>query len=447
MIFYLDTFLQVHALHIIRETIMTSAQENSSRSDISFFADSPLNANDSLGIWHGANDQHFFPLQNECSPNMTIPLLFLPDDVILKMGLLYSTGEFVLANVMIPIIVVVGFVGNSIFLLTMLRIKEMRTITALYLTNLAISDLSFITCVAIRTFWSSFRSTRMYSEPFNSKSGCLLNSTITYICYFGSIGFVTLVSLERFFSICYPVKHRMVSSRRRTSQLILVTWLTAALIGIGLGVGNSSTLTRLCILWPSRKLYANLPNSLILCGSSSESASIFSKITQTCSFLTSLVMNTIMYTKIIQKLGQNRVRPTMSQEVFRHQEDSASSNQTRVRNTAARMLVTNGVVFFVCLSPWQYYIIQRAVSQISGQNIFNSAQYRILIYIGTFFNCVNSSINPIIYGLTNRRYRMAFWRAVLFAERDNKDLIATGTQSSSVPMGIDFRRERHTTPQ
>ncbi len=122
-----------------------------------------------------------FPFPTDCSPDKVLPLVFLPDEVISQLHLLYTTSQYILITYLIPAILIFGFLGNSMFLLTLIRIHEMRNITTFYLANLAVADFCFIICVAIRIFWAGFRSPFMYTEPFNSSTGCMLSSTFTYI--------------------------------------------------------------------------------------------------------------------------------------------------------------------------------------------------------------------------------------------------------------------------
>ena len=380
-----------------------------------------------------------FNFGNVCPNNITVwPLLFLTDEAITEMGLLYNMGQYLLVNYLIPFIIVGGILGNGLFLLTLARIREMRTITAFYLANLAISDLAFLISVGIRTFTGIAKSPYMYIDPFRSSIGCALSRTITYTSYFGSIWFVTLVTFERYVSICHPVKHRLIKGQRRTMKLVLATWTVALILGVGLGIGNLTELTKFCIIWPLRPLYKDLPSIVTFCSTTSRSLSSSAYLLQTSAFATAVILNAGMYWRIIHKIGTNRVVPNEVSAGAETTERPAPGmkNAKRLQNSVTKMLITTGVIFFVCLTPWQFNICQTAISLLSGSEVLTVNTGRILIFVGTTFNSLNSSINPLIYGVTNPRYRKAFQRALSCDNKagDNRDLASITATKTTAPV-------------
>ncbi|XP_049825828.1 cholecystokinin receptor type A-like [Aethina tumida] len=120
------------------------------------------------------------------------------------------------------IIFVLSVGGNSLVLLTLFRNKRMRTVTNVYLVNLAVSDLLLgVFCMpftlvgqVLRTF--IFGSTMCKLIPYFQAVSV-------------SVGVWTLVaiSLERYFAICRPLKSRRWQTQFHAYKMIFVVWLAS----------------------------------------------------------------------------------------------------------------------------------------------------------------------------------------------------------------------------
>ena len=86
---------------------------------------------------------------------------------------------------------------------------------------------------------------------------------------------------------------------------------------------------------------------------------------------------------------------------------ASDHNAVSTRNQVALMLVVNGTVFFFCCSMAGFSIILTIMTT-SGNDMLRGQS--VIIYEIIFFviSLINSSINPIIYNVTNKTYRKAF---------------------------------------
>ena len=74
------------------------------------------------------------------------------------------------------------------------------------------------------------------------------------------------------------------------------------------------------------------------------------------------------------------------------------------RNQVARMVVLNGLVFFLCQVPFQ-------ISNIyiySNSTILTKSEEVSLLWAARLLGGINASINPLIYTAANSKYRRAF---------------------------------------
>ena len=157
----------------------------------------------------------------------------------------------------------------------------------------------------------------------------------------------------------------------------------------------------ICLIWPEEETYLNYPEQESLFSSSlGETATLIMTIVYqllyTLVWLAVTICNYIMYTRIvaaIQRRKQNR------------QLNIYNGFEKQLHQVAV-MIIANGVVFFMYCSVQFINAIFENIFPDERSNII--WQHFVHLSIG-----VNSSINPVIYLLTNQRYRDAFKTAVL----------------------------------
>ncbi|XP_026828905.1 cholecystokinin receptor isoform X2 [Ooceraea biroi] len=134
-----------------------------------------------------------------------------------------SSGQAsILENLIIPLygtIFFLSIVGNSLVLITLARNKRMRTVTNVYLLNLAISDLLLgVFCMPFTLLGQILK---------NFVFGLTMCKLIPYFQAVSvSVGVWTLVaiSLERYFAICRPLKSRRWQTQFHAYKMIAVVW-------------------------------------------------------------------------------------------------------------------------------------------------------------------------------------------------------------------------------
>ncbi|XP_072021914.1 neuropeptides capa receptor-like [Amphiura filiformis] len=333
----------------------------------------------------------------------TINLSFVSDTVIADQ-LLYPESVRILTTYIVPFILTFGLLVNFSFLFTLARIKSMRTITNAYLANLSIADLCFIIFVGLRYIWTIANSPYVFTNPFNQDAGCILMDGIVYLAYFASNGIVNLVSYERYLAICHPLKYRYFNSNKRTAKMVVITWLIAFALAASMAP-NAIHAECVRVLWPDRQQYHNLPRALYRCSPISPIFMNYPIILQTICFLITFCANLLLYTLIIWTLMKRTdISETLQQMPNKIQ---------KVNSQVARMLVLNAVAFFVCLMPFQLYQLQRLFENLSdGRLVLLTKDKSVMLFwISTILNCINASINPVIYNIVNPRYRRALMEA------------------------------------
>ena len=326
----------------------------------------------------------------------------------------YQDYNRLIITIVIPIVVIFGFVGNVSFLLVPCRLKDMRTMTNFYLSNLAIADIGVLSAASVQYFWSYSYSApldvNLIGYTFQTPFGCLMPNLFNYTCYFASVWFITLVASERYLAICHPLKQIVISGKRRATRLVISVWLISILMA------SFSTsyagLDTICIYGPSTGVFGDLPKKITRCTSLAigDWCEYVLWIIDTVQFFVALICNVIMYARIIYTLSK-----TIKSNEHLSLEERTRKRNLDNRDNVAKMLLINALVFFFCLSPFIIINIQN----ISGQNLLPANLGIGLSWIGRLAYLLNSAVNPYIFSGVNRKYRQAFKR--VFRSRNYND--------------------------
>ncbi|XP_015183587.1 PREDICTED: gastrin/cholecystokinin type B receptor-like isoform X2 [Polistes dominula] len=134
-----------------------------------------------------------------------------------------SSKKNLLENLIVPLYAIIFFlsiVGNCLVLITLTRNKRMRTVTNVYLLNLAVSDLLLgVFCMPFTLLGQMLK---------NFVFGIMICKLISYFQVVSvSVGVWTLVaiSLERYFAICRPLKSRRWQTQFHAYKMIVVVWV------------------------------------------------------------------------------------------------------------------------------------------------------------------------------------------------------------------------------
>ena len=314
--------------------------------------------------------------------------------------------------VIVPLVVTFGLFGNAALLFVVYRIQDMRTITNFYLSNLAVSDSMLLINAAFQYIGTYFtQPIEVVGISFPKGYLCAISNFCVSLFYFASVFMVTLVTFERYLSICHPLVHRLVKGKRFTAQMTAVVWLLSLVMAcLVLDIHETQ---KMCIDWPDSSDYDEMPSYFITCN-------YFETKCRWCwqalavvdfvQFSLAVTISMFMYGRIIYTLSARS-------DVF--QSEKSSDNHTaamifRARNQVARMLILNGTVFFLCLALYEMMNFYFLISWWASFQAFGDEESENLIWIGRLavtLKMLNSAVNPVLYNVSNGRYRKAFAEA------------------------------------
>ncbi|XP_008589315.1 PREDICTED: C-C chemokine receptor type 1 [Galeopterus variegatus] len=124
------------------------------------------------------------------------------------------------------LVFVIGVVGNVLVVLVLLQHKRLRSMTSIYLLNLAVSDLLFLFTLP---FWIDYE---LKNDWIFGNVMCKLLSGLYYVGLYSEIFFIILLTIDRYLAIV----HAVFALRARTVTFGFITsiivWALAILASI-----------------------------------------------------------------------------------------------------------------------------------------------------------------------------------------------------------------------
>ena len=316
--------------------------------------------------------------------------LDLRNETALPLLLVYLPMDWIVYYVVWPL-VAFGTLSNISFIWTVIRTQTLHTSTYVYLVCLACAD--EINILSLGCLFAIDYAT----SPIGN--GNYIFATIIHFlstfAFMSSMGFVMLVSLERYLAICHPIKHHVLKGTKRTYRLIGIVLLisvgyTCVVIPSYVGIKDSIT----CVLWPEANTNADNPEYLTLFLPQSSYYFFFTQTVYLLLRLGATISTCYMYVCILR---------TMMIRANNRQLNVSNGFDKQLRQVAI-MVMANGTFFFLCCS---IQIISQTMS-ILGIQVVNERNYIDWLHLVYLSIAINSSINPLIYFITNQRYRKAF---------------------------------------
>ncbi|KAJ7987140.1 hypothetical protein DPEC_G00335670 [Dallia pectoralis] len=300
---------------------------------------------------------------------------------------LVTSAGFTLAYLFIFLLCMVG---NSLVCLIVVRNRHMRTVTNLFILNLAISDL----LVGIFCIPTTLVDTIITGWPF-SDAMCKLSGLIQGISVGASVFTLVAIAVDRFRCIVYPFKPKLT---------LLVAKATIGLIwALALGIMLPSAVMLMVKAeegqfmvssdnqtYPLYSCYETWPDPKM--------RTVYTTVLFTSLYLVPLAVIIIMYSCIRAKLYSTAVLSSRG-----HQGVKSPISLRKVR--VVKMLIVVALLFMLSWLPlWSLMLITDYATTGDDLDLLTG-------YIFPFAHWLafsNSSINPVIYGYFNENFKKSF---------------------------------------
>ena len=294
-----------------------------------------------------------------------------------------STNALISFEVVTPLILLAGITGNFIVCSLIISNKKLRTSFNYLLLNLAVSDLC---CSVMGTLFfagqirNHYLSDGDFTRPKVEGVICKVTTVIIDLTTKNCALTLAAISVDRFYAIVHPWRHRRAKIKRNTRILLAAIWIVALIASL-----------------PMMLLMAKTPNtfegtSVALCLALLINDHGFKVVA-----FVDLIASYIIPMGIILRTSLAIIRHLWC-HCSQRQSKETSQMLLKSRKRITRIVFSVIIAFNVFWLPWailQGSLLIGAIQEI-GKNTF------VVMFILVL---ASASVNPILYSLQSRMFR------------------------------------------
>lgn len=317
-----------------------------------------------------------------------------------------KTRGFYNAYVLLLIImIIIGFIGNSLVCFAFLKCKKLRmNVENYFITSLAVADLLVILFqIPVKIH------TTLHNDHFcASLEVCRMYAISDELFFAASITNLLVLTIDRYITITRPFDYRRIISPFRSKVMITLVWAYASLWGI---LTNYNPATGLLDRFMIKNSHCRV----------TEENYLYTWIELAIVFFIPCIVMLFVYIRIFrislshakniehevrrvsaQRRSSNGGRNSISRISFLIQQSSFFTNR-KLEARATKVLVIVYGTFVVCWLPVVIAAYVGSISRAKGEiKHINDAVYVIFCEI---LPILNSILNPFIYGVFHRDFK------------------------------------------
>ncbi|XP_041130329.1 cholecystokinin receptor type A [Polyodon spathula] len=330
------------------------------------------------------------------------------------------------------LIFLLSVLGNALIIAVLVRNKQMRTMTNLFLLSLAVSDLML--CL----FCVPFTLIPNLMKDFIFGSGvCKIATYFMGTSVSVSTFSLVAISLERYSAICNPLQSRVWQTKSHALKVITAIWFVSFILMLPYPISstlvpftrdNNSTGNMCRLIWSSDIIQQSwyiflllilflVPGIVMMTAYGFISLELyrgiqFEQIRRRSSRERKISTSSIKHTHgdgcYIQrskkkKMEMQQLPSANSIKINRARSNSSTANLV-AKKRVIRMLIVIVILFFICWTPIFTVNAWRAFDRVSADRLLSGAPISFIHLLSYTSACVN----PLIYCFMNKRFRLAF---------------------------------------
>ncbi|XP_078265000.1 histamine H2 receptor-like isoform X1 [Rhinoraja longicauda] len=310
----------------------------------------------------------------------------------------------VMVGVLLSLIDLVTFLGNTVVFICPAVEKRLRTVTYMFIMSLALADLLLACLVMPFSIIYEVTGMWMFGHQF-----CKV--WISFDVMFCTASIVTLcfISLDRYCSVVTPYNYPKRMSRKRCIVMAVTIWVYSSLISF----------------LPVMQGWNEIPGVHFDAGTECVFVTnwTFAIVASALAFYIPFLIMCSMYF-FIYRASRLKATRIMSQTLDLHYHpDSRRPNNLQLENKATRTMSIIISVFVMCWLPYFVLNVWLAVHGAEGSSEVVVHVFKVITWLGY----CNSTINPMLYAFLNRDFQRAL-----------KKLLVCQRWSSQVDIGEDM---------
>ncbi|CAM5092592.1 unnamed protein product [Eretmochelys imbricata] len=266
------------------------------------------------------------------------------------------------------LVLIFGLVGNVLVVLILIKYKRLRSMTDIYLLNLAISDLLFILSLP---FWAYYAA---HEWDFGNAM-CKILSGVYYAGFYSGIFFIILLTIDRYLAIVHAVfalKARTIAHGIFTSVFIWVVAILASLPGF-----IFHSVQKEGVHWTCSPHYPS--------GSEIKWKQFLILKMNILGLVIPLVIMIFCYAEIIKTLLRCR---------------------NEKKHKAVKLIFIIMIVYFLFWTPFNIVVLMYTFQDsFFLNNCDSSSQLELAIQVTEAVAMIHCCINPVIYAFVGEKFR------------------------------------------
>lgn len=282
------------------------------------------------------------------------------------------------------IVFVVGLLFNMVAVYIFACTLKIRNETTTYMINLVVSDCLFVLSLPFRIFYFIKREWLFGSEL------CKISVALFYTNMYGSILFLTCISVDRFLAIVYPFRSQTIRTKRNAKLACCAVWVMVLSGSIPTGFlldttspTNVNSSSHYCFENYSKKQWKSELSKVVV-------------FIETVGFIIPLILNVFCSIMVLRTLRNPK---TITR--------GGSLNKKKI----LRMIVVHLLIFCFCFIPYNvnlmfYSLVRSNVLQGCDAESVVRTIYPIALCIAV----TNCCFDPVIYYFTSEAIQSSIKR-------------------------------------
>nr|XP_056709400.1 lysophosphatidic acid receptor 6-like [Euleptes europaea] len=263
-----------------------------------------------------------------------------------------STVDVAFASIY-SLVFVVGLPLNVAALWIFFFGGALRSVTTVYMKNLAASDLLLLASLPLRVYYYSKR-------PRLTQTVCEMAGLLLLVNMYSSIFLLTCISCDRCVAVCFPLNSRARALRQQAKYICAGVWTLSVLGAVPCYLGRKTGWENDTLCFDSRPQYIMNPHicSAMMLG---YAVPLVIMVTCSCALLRAMNQSMVVQMELV--------------------------NGAKIRH----MVVTNVVIFLGCFLPYHLVVLCYQVQAL------NKDHWDVVYRCALLLACANAALDPVAY--------------------------------------------------